>query len=376
MHTATRPLGRGERAPDFVLSCQDGTPTRFYAKAGGRPAVLLFYDAEDMDELRRFAAALTDGADRAVSLFAVQRDTPAMTQQVFTGRARRFLVFTDPQGTVRTAYRPGATDTTTLFVLDPNLRVLASLVLQDARATAHQVLALLDASLPQIAPLEITTQAPVLLIPYALDQELCQSLIHVWETQGNVATGVEQSRGDRREATLSPDSKRRRDHTVRDAQLVRHLSSTIGRRVMPEVSKAFAFRATRFEGFKIACYDAATGGFFPRPPRQPEPCHRAPPFCPEPEPERGLRGRVPAVSGVRAPPLPPGGRRRPRVRLLAPARSDGGDAGTALRAALVSLWRGGCPPRPSPVKGQRSPAPAVIPGTVDLAAGGHAGRGA
>ena len=30
---------------------------------------------------------------------------------------------------------------------------------------------------------------------------------------------------------------------------------------MPEVSKAFAFRATRFEGFTIACYDAATGGF-------------------------------------------------------------------------------------------------------------------
>ena len=151
MHTATRPLGRGERAPDFVLPCQDGTPTRFYAKAGGRPAVLLFYDAEDMDELRRFAAALTDGADRGVALFAVQRGTPAMTPQVVTGRARRFLVFADPQGTVRTAYRPGATDTPALFVLDPNLRVLASLVLQDVRATAHQVLALLDASLPPVA---------------------------------------------------------------------------------------------------------------------------------------------------------------------------------------------------------------------------------
>jgi predicted 2-oxoglutarate/Fe(II)-dependent dioxygenase YbiX len=43
---------------------------------------------------------------------------------------------------------------------------------------------------------------------------------------------------------------------------MRHLASTIGRRVMPEVSKAFAFRATRFEGFTIACYDAATGGVF------------------------------------------------------------------------------------------------------------------
>jgi len=262
MQTATRPLGRGERVPDFVLACQDGTPTRFYAHAGGRPAVLLFYDAEGVDALLRFAAALTDSADSAVALFAVQRGTLALPPQVVPGRARRFLVFADPQGTVRTAYCPGATDTTPLFVLDPNLRVLASLVLQDAQATAHQVLALLDACLPPIAPLAITAQAPVLLIPYALDQELCQSLIHVWETQGNVATGVEQSRGDRREATLNPASKRRRDHTVRDAPLVRHLAATIGRRVMPEVAKAFAFRATHFEGFTIACYDAATGGVF------------------------------------------------------------------------------------------------------------------
>ena len=31
---------------------------------------------------------------------------------------------------------------------------------------------------------------------------------------------------------------------------------------MPELQKAFYFQATRFEGFKIACYEAATGGFF------------------------------------------------------------------------------------------------------------------
>ena len=31
---------------------------------------------------------------------------------------------------------------------------------------------------------------------------------------------------------------------------------------MPEIRKAFSFRATGFEGFKIGCYDASTGGFF------------------------------------------------------------------------------------------------------------------
>jgi len=43
------------------------------------------------------------------------------------------------------------------------------------------------------------------------------------------------------------------------------------------VRKAFGYRATRFEGFKIACYDSATGGFF-RPHRDnltPATAHRA-----------------------------------------------------------------------------------------------------
>jgi len=157
MQTATRPLGRGERAPDFVLAGPDGRLTRFYAHAGGRPAVLLFCDAAEVDHLRHFAEALTDGADHTIALFAVQRGTPAMPPPVVPGRVRPCLVFADPQGTVRTAYCPGAPDTPRLFVLDPNLRVLASLVLQDARATAHQVRALLDASLAPLAHLEITT---------------------------------------------------------------------------------------------------------------------------------------------------------------------------------------------------------------------------
>ena len=31
---------------------------------------------------------------------------------------------------------------------------------------------------------------------------------------------------------------------------------------MPEIQRSFAFKANRFEGFKIVCYDATTNGFF------------------------------------------------------------------------------------------------------------------
>ena len=262
MTTDTPGLGRGERAPDFVLPLQEGTPTRFYARAGGKPAVLLFCDADEVGALLRFSEALDACASGGVSILAVKREDPEVHPQDAARDRVTFPVFSDVQGKVRTAYRLHAEEKTVLFVLDPNLRVLASLFLEDAGATAQEVTSILDASLPQVEPLEIATQAPVLLIPNILDPEMCEYLIGVWQNQGSVETGVEQSHGGRREDTISPDRKRRRDHIVMDKKLLKLLTSTIGRRVMPEVQKAFAFRATRFEGFKIACYDAAAGGFF------------------------------------------------------------------------------------------------------------------
>jgi hypothetical protein len=102
MQTATRPLGRGERAPDFVLPCQDGTPTRFYAHAGGRPAVLLFYDAAGVDDLLRFAETLIDGASSAVALFAVQRGTPAVPPRLSPDTRAAAWSLPTPRGRSRT----------------------------------------------------------------------------------------------------------------------------------------------------------------------------------------------------------------------------------------------------------------------------------
>jgi predicted 2-oxoglutarate/Fe(II)-dependent dioxygenase YbiX len=96
------------------------------------------------------------------------------------------------------------------------------------------------------------------LLPRALDETYRDRLIRLWERDGGTDTGVARAGGE----VLDASFKRRRDHTVDDRVLLRELTSVVGLRVLPEVRKAFAFRATRFEGFKIACYDAATGGFF------------------------------------------------------------------------------------------------------------------
>ncbi|MCH8955346.1 2OG-Fe(II) oxygenase [candidate division KSB1 bacterium] len=254
--------GRGERAADFVLPLEEGTPTRFYAKAGGRSTVLIFGDAEPVGKLLRFSAALHASLSGDVPIFAVKRTGQVADSQEAAGDKFAMPVFSDVDGKVRKAYRLDAEEKTVIFVLDPNLRVLASLFLEDTEAAVQEVISILDSSLPAEEPVEIVTQAPVLLIPNLLDAGMCQNLIDVWHNQGSEETGVEESHGGRREETLSPDLKRRRDHIVRDKELLKLLTSTIGRRLMPEVQKAFAFRATRFEGFKIVCYDAASGGFF------------------------------------------------------------------------------------------------------------------
>jgi hypothetical protein len=84
----------------------------------------------------------------------------------------------------------------------------------------------------------------------------------VWEEQGHSTTGVEYSNDVQRKDLINTDLKRRQDHTVQDPKLSKLLTATIGRRVIPEVQKAFSFKASRFEGCKIACYDAAEEGFF------------------------------------------------------------------------------------------------------------------
>ncbi len=172
-----------------------------------------------------------------------------------------FPSFHDPEGAAAAAYRTdgGAA----AFLLDQNLRVRAALAFGDAAGLAEQVRDLAaELAWDDARAREVTAQAPVLLVPDVLSPQTCAELMSVWEAEGHSETGVEASAGGRRSEELADQRKRRRDHVVADPQRSRKLGTAIGRRVMPELLKAFAYRASRFEGFKIGCYDADDRGFF------------------------------------------------------------------------------------------------------------------
>lgn len=245
-------ISTGERAADFVARRGDGRPARFYAFVGGSPAVLVFSGAGGEPAALRVHERLRDALGPEVDMHVVAVDR----------NVARPATFSDPEAVVHGAYGVAADGDPVIVVLDPNVRVVATLT----QVTGNDVLTSVTSAVSHAANSGegrlARPQAPVLFVPNALSAALCTELISLWETSGNVAAGVETTVGAGRSETTDRLRKRRRDHTVTDSAWLQTLSSHIGRRVMSEVRKAFAYEAKRFEGFKIGCYDAEDRGFF------------------------------------------------------------------------------------------------------------------
>ena len=228
-------LEPGVRAPDFVLPDTRGVASQFYGRAGGRPVLLIFGSGE----------MFCDGCDR----FVVARSAEEL-EGADEG-------FADADGTVFERYgveREGA------FLLDPNLRIVCRVDPGDSGPA--EVLRSGMAEMETSEPIEVGHVAPVLIVPRVLEVAHCEFLMTLWEREGHVETGVEVSDDQGQAAILDDLHKRREDHTVTDPKLIRLLTTTLGRRLLPELDRAFGVGPTRFEGFKIACYDAASSGFF------------------------------------------------------------------------------------------------------------------
>jgi peroxiredoxin/predicted 2-oxoglutarate/Fe(II)-dependent dioxygenase YbiX len=111
-------------------------------------------------------------------------------------------------------------------------------------------------------PRDVVSHAPVLIIPNVLPPDVCRRLIDVWETRGNEDSGFMRQVDGRTVGMVDYTHKIRRDHFLTagpDEEAVKHYVAT---RVVPRVQRAFNYDVTRREDFRIACYDAARGGYF------------------------------------------------------------------------------------------------------------------
>lgn len=103
--------------------------------------------------------------------------------------------------------------------------------------------------------------APVLTTPRVLEPDLCRRLIAYYDAAGGKPSGTMQQVGGRTVGVLS-DFKSRRDASIEDESIRRDLNVRIGRRLLPEIARAFQFEATRIERYIVARYAADEGGYF------------------------------------------------------------------------------------------------------------------
>jgi len=256
-------IAPGDRAPNFVLPGANGRYYMLYERVHGGDVLLVF--GSDSQALQPFRAAASDFAAAGVEPFAVVPGDPPENAEATDGETGFFVVY-DVKKAILAGYckgtgrRPSGPGEVLCVLCDANLRVL-SVASGPAQDVAHQALAFYGARTRPAANV-LTATAPVLLVPDVLDRDMCRDLIEIWQTKGHeegkVYSEVSGNEGDR----LYHEKKKRLDHMIHDPQVLKSLQHTIGRRIAPELEKAFYFQGFAFDRMIIGCYDSARGDKF------------------------------------------------------------------------------------------------------------------
>jgi predicted 2-oxoglutarate/Fe(II)-dependent dioxygenase YbiX len=164
------------------------------------------------------------------------------------GAARRAFRAVEPDG----ALRPG------WLLLDPMLRVFSVWPLERG-AEAMATLAMLP---PPAQHAGVPMTAPVLIVPRVLEPAFCRRLIELYEAQGGGESGFMRDVDGKTVGILDPGHKRRKDCFIEDPALQAQFRARLNARLLPEIRRAFNFKATRIERYIVACYDSADRGFF------------------------------------------------------------------------------------------------------------------
>jgi hypothetical protein len=259
-------LAQGDPAPWFTCSTRANKGYAFQTVAG-RYVLLSFLGPGSSAE----AAAFLEGIwserrrfdDQQLTFFGVCT-SPDYDRSALRDAIPGIRFFWDLDRSVSVQFggdAPDGGERPVSYVLDPTLRVIA-VVPGSGAEHWRAVKAALDRLPPLSKPEPVAANAPVLVLPRVFEPEFCRELIGYYEKQGGNDSGFMREVGGMTTGIIDYGVKRRRDcgiveETLRNACVVR-----IRRRLLPEIEKAFQYRATRMERYTISCYDAAEGGYF------------------------------------------------------------------------------------------------------------------
>jgi predicted 2-oxoglutarate/Fe(II)-dependent dioxygenase YbiX/peroxiredoxin len=270
----------GDPVPMFVARSTNNSRFNFDTSAG-RYVVICFFGSALVEIHRKAIEHITAKSnffnDETACFFGVSIDTNdeslERVQQIVPG----IRYFWDFDGKISKLYgaiedngeiKPNSQLTYYPFtlILDPMLRVLGYIPLNDLEQH-NRAFDYIFSNLPNIQQhASVPLNAPILVLPRVFEPEFCRELIDIYEKNGGRESGFMREIDGKTVGVLDNSFKRRADFDLdRDEtydSLCKAIRARISRRLIPEIEKAFQFRATRIERYLVACYDSESGGFF------------------------------------------------------------------------------------------------------------------
>jgi peroxiredoxin/predicted 2-oxoglutarate/Fe(II)-dependent dioxygenase YbiX len=244
-------------------------------KAAGRPMLLVFLSGDDPERWTGELAGLRDAQDRFDALggliFGITTRSVEANGELHDAQGLKFPLLSDPKGEVLAAFGidPGSDRRpATSFLLDRSFRVQELIASDSQTPQASVAVAALTAAVAGEQAVTLGGHPPILVIPRVLAPEDCARLIEVWHrpvrvwsTDGLVSAGHDE---EKRDFKVRNDSYGKvTQFVVRDPAVQTALDGKIGRRIGPELRKAFQTTVSRREDYRIACYDSVEGGSLP-----------------------------------------------------------------------------------------------------------------
>ncbi|WP_159992735.1 2OG-Fe(II) oxygenase family protein [Roseomonas sp. 18066] len=239
------PLIAGDLLPPIALPDAEGQAfDLFHQSLAGLHLLLILGRAPGAERLAAIEAAASARQGRVVVITGARPDGARRG----SGPVRLF----DPERRFFAAL--GVADNA-VAVLSPRGRLA---FLRGGEGALEMALDLLPEAPP--APTEIRrTGAPALLIPGVLEPDFCATLIAHWKKGEKTRDRVASAEG---AAGAAQQIKRRSDVWLDDAALYATYRQRLERRVLPELWRAYRFRAASFEAPRIGCYAAEDRGGF------------------------------------------------------------------------------------------------------------------
>lgn len=264
--------------PVPVFSCASTNNANFYFDSvAGRYLVLSFLGSAGNPEIGKVAAFVSGPLrgyfdDDKVSFFGVSIDPADRELARLQQRVPGIRYFWDFEQSVSRLYGAVAEAAAGVpappryrpftLVLDPNLRVLQRITFDDAQSHNRRLRETVSA-LPELdAFAGVPISAPVLIVPRVFEPDFCRQLIELYERHGGTVYGSMTEKEGYTVQVINDSFKRRKDYVIEDEAVRAAIRSRLVRRLVPEIHKAFQFRATHIERYVVACYDSEDQGFF------------------------------------------------------------------------------------------------------------------